>query len=176
MAKLTADGIEFAASPLDELNSKRGIFPQSTVWNFFQASAPTGWTQNTTTTVNNKALRVVNGTGGGTGGTTNFTTVFPNSLRPISQTGVPMTGTVGNTTLTTAQLPSHTHGANGTDNISSPGTQIATGSGWNTTSPNTGSTGGGQAHNHPFGSGTADFSTNVDLRLQYIDVIVCSFN
>ncbi len=173
-AILTSTGITF--SDATALNSKYGIVPQNSVSTFFQSTAPVGWSQNTTATVNNKALRVVNGTGGGTGGTSSFTTVFPNSLRPISQTGVPMTGSVGNTTLTTAQLPSHTHGANGTDNITSPGTQIASGSGWNTTSPATGATGGGQAHNHPFGSGTASFSTNVDLRLQYIDVIVCSFD
>jgi len=173
-AILTSTGITF--SDATALNSKYGIVPQNSVSTFFQSTAPVGWSQNTTATVNNKALRVVNGTGGGTGGTSSFTTVFPNSLRPISQTGVPMTGSVGNTTLTTAQLPSHTHGANGTDNITSPGTQIASGSGWNTTSPATGAAGGGQAHNHPFGSGTASFSTNVDLRLQYIDVIVCSFD
>ena len=51
-----------------------GEFPTNTVLLFYQASAPTGWTQ--VTTHDNKALRVVSGTGGGSGGSTNFTTVF----------------------------------------------------------------------------------------------------
>ena len=38
--------------------------PSGTIVAFFQASAPTGWTQNTTH--NDKMLRVVSGTGGGT--------------------------------------------------------------------------------------------------------------
>lgn len=60
---------------------------------FVQTNAPTGWTKDVTH--NNKALRVVNGTAG-TGGTRSFTSVF-------------VDGNVGNTTLTTAQLPAHGH-------------------------------------------------------------------
>ena len=41
--------------------------PSGTVMVFFQVSAPTGWTQ--VVTQNDKALRVVSGSGGGTGGT-----------------------------------------------------------------------------------------------------------
>jgi len=43
------------------------FIPNGSVMAFFQASAPTGWTQ--VTTQNDKVLRVVSGTGGGTGGT-----------------------------------------------------------------------------------------------------------
>ncbi len=39
---------------------------------FFQAAAPTGWTQDVTH--NDKALRVVSGAGGGSGGTNAFST------------------------------------------------------------------------------------------------------
>lgn len=42
------------------------LFPPTTVMVFYQAAAPTGWTQ--VTTQNDKALRVVSGSGGGTGG------------------------------------------------------------------------------------------------------------
>lgn len=45
-------------------------FPAGTEMVFFQAAAPPGWTQNTTNT--DHALRVVSGSGGGTGGTDNF--------------------------------------------------------------------------------------------------------
>lgn len=48
--------------------------PAGTVMLFYQAAAPTGWTQ--VTTQNNKDIRVVSGTGGGTGGTVAYTTAF----------------------------------------------------------------------------------------------------
>ncbi len=75
--------------------------PQGTVMLFFQASAPTGFTQ--VTTQNNKALRVVSGSGGGTGGSSSFTSVFGSSAT------LDLSGSVGDTTLSTAQIPSHQH-------------------------------------------------------------------
>ena len=72
--------------------------PSGTVMAFFQAAAPTGWTQ--VTTHNNKALRVVSGAGGGSGGSVAFTTAFASQA---------VSGTVGNTTLTSSQIPSHDH-------------------------------------------------------------------
>jgi len=42
------------------------FIPNGSVMVFFQANAPTGWTK--VTTQNDKTLRVVSGTGGGTGG------------------------------------------------------------------------------------------------------------
>lgn len=174
MAKLTASGIVFGDSTI--LNSKYGIVPQNSVSIFYQASAPTGWTKSTTH--NDKTLRVVNGDGGGSGGTSPFTTVFPNSLRTFSSPNISVTGTVGNTTLTTPQLPSHTHPNGGSVGLNlTPGAgDVAFGSGWSRSAPSTGSgpTVGGGAHAHPW-SGTAQWSLDVDLRIQYIDVILCSF-
>jgi hypothetical protein len=69
-----------------------GGFAPGTVMLFVQTAAPTGWTKSTTH--DNKALRVVSGSVT-TGGTQNFTAV--------------LNGNVGATTLTTAQMPSHTH-------------------------------------------------------------------
>jgi hypothetical protein len=51
----------------DDYNYLR-LMPSTTVLVFGQASAPTGWTK--LATVNDKALRIVSGTGGGTGGVT----------------------------------------------------------------------------------------------------------
>ena len=65
------------------------VFPSGTVTMFVQTTAPTGWTKSTTH--DNKALRVVSGTAG-SGGTTGFTSVFTSR------------------TITTANMPSHTHG------------------------------------------------------------------
>lgn len=103
---------------------------------FFQAAAPSGWVQDVTH--NNKAMRIVNGAGGGTGGTTSFTSVFasrtPTGSNAVATQGGTIgntqvtgttdstvaggtvgnqtsTGTVGGTALTTANLPSHSHGA-----------------------------------------------------------------
>lgn len=172
MAVLTATGITFSDATV--LNSKYGIVPQNSVSVFYQGTAPTGWTQ--VTTHNDKALRVVSGTGGGSGGTSSFTTVFPNALRPVSQPGIPVSGTVGNTTLTTAQIPSHTHPNGGFVGLTPGGGDVSSGAGWTRATPATGPAPvpGGGAHNHPW-TGTANFSTNIDLRVQYIDVIICNF-
>jgi len=59
-ATLTATGLTFDDGT--SLNSKYGVLAQGTVSVFFQSSAPTGWTK--VTTHNDKALRVVSGTGG----------------------------------------------------------------------------------------------------------------
>lgn len=171
MAVLTAAGITFGDST--QLNSRYGIVPQSSVSVFYQASAPTGWAQ--VTTQNDKALRVVSGTGGGTGGTSSFTTVFPNSVRPVTQANVPMTGSVGNFTITNTEMPSHSHPNGGFIGLSPGGGDVQAGGGWTRTFPGTGNTGAGGAHAHPW-SGTAQFSTTIDLRVQYIDVIICSFS
>jgi hypothetical protein len=139
--------------------------PSGTVMLFYQAAAPTGWTK--VTTQNDKALRVVSGTGGVTGGTTAFSTVFTNQT--VTTT---VSGTSGATTLSTAEIPSHTHTAN-YDQTGSGGGGLGPdslgGSGFITNA-----TGGGGSHTHSFsGSGT---SSSVTLNVQYIDVIIASKN
>lgn len=137
--------------------------PSGSVTDWFQAAAPTGWTQ--VVTQNNKALRVVSGAGGGTGGSVAFTTAF------ASQTPA---GTVGNTTLTKAQIPTHVH-TGGMD------TTVNTITGGPTSFyvhqntqplPNTGDGSadgvGGGSHTHSF-TGTA-----INLAVQYIDMIIAS--
>lgn len=60
----------------DEFNRLR-LTEAGTVSIFYQAAAPTGWTQ--VVTQNDKALRIVSGTGGGSGGTDGLTTdLMPN--------------------------------------------------------------------------------------------------
>jgi len=51
----------------DDRETFGGPIPVGTKMTFLQASAPTGWTQDATN--NDRALRLVSGTGGGTGGT-----------------------------------------------------------------------------------------------------------
>ena len=114
MARLTGNGILFdLLNPDDKIESFYWMYPAGTRKVFWQATAPTGWTQDTSMG-GDKGLRVVNGTGGGTGGTTNFSTVLSgtNSLSvPINETYT-ISGTVGNHTLSVSQLPDHTHTSN----------------------------------------------------------------
>lgn len=96
---LTNTGITFPDATT-QTTAAEAAFSSGTKMLFQQTSAPTGWTKDTAN--DNKALRIVSGTVG-TGGSVAFTTAF------ASQS---VSGTVGSTTLTTAQIPSHNHNAN----------------------------------------------------------------
>jgi len=94
-------------------------FPSGTVMVFHQASAPTGWTKSTAQ--NNKALRVVSGTGGGSGGSWNLSSgVTSSSTGAHTHSGPSHTHSTpnhshshslsaGSHTLSTSQMPSHKH-------------------------------------------------------------------
>jgi hypothetical protein len=153
------------------------VFPSGTVMLFVQTSAPTGWTKSTTH--DNKALRVVSGSVT-TGGSVAFTTAF------ASQAVAGSVGTSGATTLSTSQIPSHTHTAPGvvlwsTYNGGNPpdlfsGTTAAANSGTPSSTyygPNTGATGGGGSHDHSGGTFTG---TAINLAVQYVDVIIATKN
>ena len=146
---------------------------------FFQASAPTGWTK--ITTYNDKALRVVSGTSGGTiAGITPFSSIFPSSAStpisgPINIVGL----TVGDTTLDINMIPSHAHPVNAGGNALRPtasGTPANPGSLAVSPGTTTGNTGGGGSHTHPvtYDSASSVFSSTLDLRVQYMDFILCS--
>jgi hypothetical protein len=182
---------------------------------FAQTSAPTGFTKNTTTG-DNSALRVTTGTAS-TGGSVAFSTAFAsqtpagtvsttvNNQTATNQAFTPtgsvsissVSGSAGATTLSTPQIPSHTHAVNVFRNCdgSPPLTRIAKVD--NAAGPQslpTEATGGGGSHTHPFsfssGSGTfsgspatvtqnahnhtasSSFTGNaINLAVQYIDVI-----
>lgn len=115
---------------------------------FHQSAAPVGYTKQTA--INDYGLRVTSGSVGVTSGTA-FSTVFAQSA-------------VGNTTLSVAQIPQHTH------NLIQFSGQVGTAAGSNqvpttgvVTETTDGGTGGGQAHTHP-----------VQLALAYVDVIIAS--
>jgi trimeric autotransporter adhesin len=143
---LTSDGTTWSSSAAGGGSS----FPAGTLMLFQQTAAPTGWTKQTTH--DNKALRVVSGTAA-SGGSVAFTTAF------ASQTPA---GTVGSTTLTTAQMPSHTHAGGATDIAGGDGCSVKAGT------TTTGATGGGGSHNHTF-TGTA-----INLAVSYVDLIIAS--
>jgi len=130
--------------------------PTGTAMLFAQTSAPTGWTKSATH--DNKALRVVSGTAS-SGGSVAFTTAFASQA---------VAGTVGNTSLTIAQMPAHTHQVGGSQLAS-----VAVGQYTLTNYPGalnvtTSSQGNGDTHTHTF-TGTA-----INLAVSYVDVIIAT--
>ena len=124
-------------------------FPSGTLMLFQQTSAPIGWTKQTTH--NDKALRVVSGTAS-SGGSNAFSTVMAQTV-------------VGNTTLSTAQMPSHTHPFTATVGQQAANTAGCNQGGSTPGSSNTGAQGGGGAHNHA-----------ITMDIQYVDLIIASKN
>jgi hypothetical protein len=146
------------------------VIPAGSVMLFFQAAAPTGWTQ--VTTQNNKALRIVSGTGGGTAGSVAFTTAFASKAVTGSVSITSIAGSAGSTTLTTPQIPSHRHGGGAVG-----GGSLGGGAAISPSNGQTELTGGDGSHAHPFSfsSGSASFTgTAIDLAVQYIDIILAS--
>jgi hypothetical protein len=114
---------------------------------FFQAAAPVGWTK--LTTHNDKALRVVSGTGGVAGGANAFSTVMAQTV-------------VGNHTLTIAQLAAHNHDAQ-SSLLGSGGGGTYTGSNVATGLIITANAGSSAVHGH-----------SITMNMQYIDLILAS--
>ncbi len=129
------------------------VFSSGTKLLFPQASAPTGWTKDTDQ--HDKALRIVNTSGGGAAGNTEMTAVFGSGK------------TAGATTLTSAQsgMPGHEHTYNKV--VINVGSGVIGDSGFAAnqpiSAPTTGQAAGQNAassHNH-----------SLSLDLQYVDVI-----
>jgi hypothetical protein len=188
MARLTPDGVRFSSG--NELNSRRQIFATNTAWVFYQANAPTGWTKSTTH--NDKALRLISGTGGGSGGTSTFSTIMRN-FNVGGSFSIP-TNSTGGHSVTLAQTPVHAHGNGGSIGLNAVpalfnpsgnfsgwnGGDVRRAGGWTRTSPNTGNTSPtstrGASHSHPFSSSASLSNQPVNIAVQYIDVIICTFN
>jgi hypothetical protein len=148
-----------------------GSIPAGTVMIFGQTSAPTGFTK--LTDQDNAGLRVVSGSAG-TGGSVNFTTAFASQTPTGSVSITAVAGSAGATTLSTPQIPSHSHSIP-TVALYNPGTRIV-GHDLNlsTGTASTNNTGGGGSHTHPFSfsSGSGTFSGNaINLAVKYVDVI-----
>lgn len=150
-------------------------FPSGTRMLFNQASAPTGWTKQVD--VNDAALRVVSGDGGGTGGSLAFSALFATGKT------VSLSGNVGATTLTVEQMPTHRHkvvhtqsyyteyhGSNcmNTSEFQSKGTNSSQ---YKDKAVNSilDTTGSSSAHTHTL-AGTA----TIELNVKYTDVIICA--
>ncbi len=152
------------------------FIPNGSVMVFFQANAPTGWTK--VTTQNDKTLRVVSGTGGGTGGDWAMSAGETTS----SHGGHTHSHTLsaGAHTLSTSEIPSHNHTYNQAGNTRTAGPGNPAYGGFPAMRTNsgssTGSTGSGGSHSHSLsGSISSGGShTHTIAAPQYIDVILCS--
>jgi hypothetical protein len=158
-----------------------GGFDAGTRMIFAQNTAPTGWTKDTTN-YNNHALRIVTGTGGGTGGSVDFTTAFA-SQTPTGT--VTVSGSVGDTTLAAPTIPSHQHritapnfnagGANSTPGAAPAAFQMVYGVP-GTRATSTSNTGGGGAHSHPISAPATFSGSAINLAVKYLDVITATKN
>jgi hypothetical protein len=177
---LTSDGSTWTSA------AAGGGFAAGTVMLFAQTAAPTGWTKNSSTG-DNSALRLVTGTAS-TGGSVAFTTAFASQTPTGSVSISSLSGSIGSTTLSTPQIPSHTHNSFlAPSNANTPptrtviignslpeSTQFTTTSTQNYATAATSDTGGGGSHTHPFSGsgGSATFTGNaINLAVQYVDVI-----
>ena len=156
------------------LNGTWTQMPAGTVTNFFQAAAPTGWTQNNTYT--NHMMRIVSGAGGGSGGTMSpiLNNVVPSHTHSFS--------TGGTSNDHTHYDYGHTH-----TYYQYPGSGALTG--WSTPggaaqpqyNPNGVTATGyasltGQSVNHTHSGSTDNGSSQTNWTPQYIDNILCYKN
>jgi len=134
-------------------------FASGTAMLFVQTSAPTGWTKSTAH--DNKALRIVSGAAS-SGGTTGFTSVF--TSRTITTANMP-------THTHTVTDPGHTHTAGAYSILLNGvgGTTLNTGSGFNTVTAAATNSSATGITNQNAGSGTA-----MDFAVQYVDVIIAT--
>ncbi len=151
-------------------------FPAGTRMLFVQAYAPVGWTK--VTTHNNKALRIVSGNGGGSGGSQSFTNALKSQTISGSTSSKSVSGSVSvhNHTLSEAQMPHHWHdyGSRSVTAQLVPGSVQSAG---HSTHFRTSGKGGTQGHSHGASfSGSShnhSFSGSINLAVQYVDAIIC---
>ncbi len=158
---------------------------------FLESSAPTGWTQNTASSLANATLRVITSGNAGTGGADAFATTFSGSKATsgsgnadVSPLGVSV-GSLGGTSVSTPQLPSHNHQVIDGDprgyKLSPNGGDPITRTSDNKTS--SGNAGGSGSHTHSL-SGSLSCSGTISapaielsvpgMDLKHANVIVCS--
>ena len=186
---LNANGLVSATSFTGNGAGLTGVdpFESGTKMVFYQASAPTGWTQDTAAALSNTVMSVVTGTGGGTGGTTSYFASFlattdKSGAQPAAPVSGSVSGTVGGHTLSTPEIASHTHNIRACRQENAPPgspTIIYNQNSASATNINVDNAGGGGSHSHPFSGSlsgaTADVSVTVPAAdVKYANVIVAA--
>jgi len=135
-------------------SAQTDIIPAGSVVTFYNSAAPTGYT---VVALSDYGLQVVQSGGGSTFGSVAYSTLFA-------------TTSVGSTTLTEAQIPSHSHALQGFSvptydgfySVSGGSLQVAASIGFISTTSNTG---GGSGHTHA-----------LDMRVRTAKVILATRN
>ena len=168
-AATLGDGLQISSDGIVSVE-RRVEIPSGTRMLFQQTNAPTGWTKITVAEYNNAALRLV------TGNVTNYTaglafsTAFATGRATTATAGG---GSVGSTTLTTAQMPKHKHSVTHYIRRESGGdykSYLYAGTGPNLGTMTCAEAGGSGAHTHSF-SGISH-SHALNFNVNYIDFIV----
>ena len=173
MATITNTQLQFSSNNISTGNYH---FPTGTVSLFFLSSAPSEWSQ--VTSQNNKAFRVVSGTGGGTGGNQSFTGCFASRNLGANFGCSINSSSVGNHTISGNTMAQHTHSINNGGGVTvssntplNPSVNVRTGNGG---SGNYGNSGG---HSHPHSrSANGSFNTSINFAVQYVNIILCSYS
>lgn len=170
MAVLSVDTLSGCSSIPSFLGGTSDTPANPSITVFHNTSAPTNWTKNTSSSIDNISLRVIGGAEGvgiSTGGSVPFSTVFSPKTSPLSSstnpsavslastTAVPATTqdgggsiTVQDHTLSNPDTPPHTHPYTLAPNTA---TNLTTGPSQRTnpTPGTTGLGGGSETHSHP---------------------------
>ena len=172
---ITANGTHIIFNDSTTQATQAIEFVSGTVMLFRQNTAPTGWTKSSS--FDNAALRVVSGTiNASQSGVVPFTGAFANTTPTVT---VDSSGlSAGATTLTTSQIPSHSHSVTsiiaggGVVNAlpAHPSTYAcAAASSWNTNN-----TGSGSSHSHSMSGSATATSSAINLNVRYADAIIAA--
>ena len=150
------------------------LFPAGTTTNFYQAAAPIGWTQNTS--YSNHMMRIVSGTGGGSGGTMSpiLNNVVPSHTHGFSTGGV----SASHTHYDSGHTHGYNHGMQSTTSYFSGGTYqgypIGPIGSYSTDASYASI--GYMSNDHTHSGSTDNGSSQTNWTPQYIDNILCSKN
>lgn len=149
-------------------------FPAGTRMPFAQAAAPTGWTQDTSDTADDRMLRVVKTSGGGTGGvkTPILMDVVPAHTHGFTTGGnsVDHTHADAGHAHGTGQFPTNIAGSTIFLTTGSANSQLASGTGVGNANL------GGQTVGHTHSGATDAGSSQTNWQPRYLSLIICAKN
>jgi hypothetical protein len=182
LLRIRQQGIDFSDN--SRMQSLFDIIPSGTKFLIHSSTAPTGWTKRTDNSFDNAALRIVSQTGWVSNtqvGRTKFTQAFKEHQKSYTIQSSISQLQVGNHTLSTPQIPQHSHNmpnAGGGAAVAGSTPSNQGGDRANMSNGTTGQKGGGGQHSHPvsYGSVTGPLSTNHNIAVRYVDVILCAYN
>ncbi len=153
---------EGAISPKQYKENLPLAFESGTRMLFQQSFAPSGWTKEIDSNYNDIAIKIVTGDVS-VEGSINFNDLF------VQNKNLSVSGTVGNTTLSVAQLPSHKHSLSFAYSLNNGSYNSFNHRSNETTPTQTGDAGSNHAHTHSFSGASV-----LDLSLKRCSVIICT--